>query len=105
MVKLNMSTDGSENEFNSLTSTIDKLKIQQRLIDISARNLQSARLSCSEFPSSLTSSSEAQSTIEENVLLLEVSLADKFKLVKRTYKAARHAAISEGPGRVHTCQV
>jgi len=87
MVKLTMSTDGSENEFDSLASTKDKLKIQQRLIDISARNLQSTRLT---FPSSLTSSSEAQSTIEENILLLEVAISMTRLFFFKSVKASTH---------------
>ena len=73
MVKTTMSTDGSESEMDSLASTRDKLKIQQRLIDISARNLQSTRLSSRDFsPGSHSSSGEVQSTIEENITLIEV---------------------------------
>ena len=73
MVKTTMSTDGSENEMDSLASTRDKLKIQQRLIDISARNLQSTRLSSRDFSTgSYSSSGEVQSTIEENISLIEV---------------------------------
>ena len=81
MVKTTMSTDGSESEQNmdSLAKTKDKLKVQQRLIDISARNLQSTRLSSRDFSGSGTvtpggsSIGEGQSAIEENIRLLEVS--------------------------------
>ena len=80
MVKTIMSTDGSESEqMDSLAKTKDKLKVQQRLIDISARNLQSTRLSSRDFSGSGTVSSgggglgEGQSAIEENIRLLEVS--------------------------------
>ena len=68
-----MSTDGSENELDTLALTKGKINIQQRLIDISARNLQSTRLSSRDFsPGSRESSGEAQSAIEENIVLLEV---------------------------------
>lgn len=81
MVKTIMSTDGSESEqTDSLTKTKDKLKVQQRLIDISARNLQSTRLSSRDFsgsgtvaPGSSGGVGEGQSAIEENIRLLEVS--------------------------------
>lgn len=80
MVKTIMSTDGSESEqTDSLTKTKDKLKVQQRLIDISARNLQSTRLSSRDFSGSGTVTpgssgvGEGQSAIEENIRLLEVS--------------------------------
>ena len=80
MVKTIMSTDGSESEqMDSLAKTKDKLKVQQRLIDISARNLQSTRLSSRDFSGSGTVNpvgggiGEGQSAIEENIRLLEVS--------------------------------
>ena len=79
MVKTIMSTDGSESEqMDSLSKTKDKLKVQQRLIDISARNLQSTRLSSRDFSGSGTVTpggggvGEGQSAIEENIRLLEV---------------------------------
>ena len=71
MVKTNMSTDGSESEHGTLAATIDKLKIQQRLIDIAARNLEASRESCRNLTTSGTSE-EAQSTMEENIVLQEV---------------------------------
>ena len=63
---------------DSLTKTKDKLKVQQRLIDISARNLQSTRLSSRDFSGSGTVThgsgvGDGQSAIEENIRLLEVS--------------------------------
>lgn len=88
MVKTIMSTDGSESEQNmdSLAKTKDKLKVQQRLIDISARNLQSTRLSSRDFSGSGTvtpggsANGEGQSAIEENIRLLEVSLRETLSI-------------------------
>ncbi len=71
MVKTNMTTDGSESEHDSLAATLDRLRIQQRLIDIAARNLEASRESCRNLSSSGTSE-EAQSTMEENIVLQEV---------------------------------
>lgn len=75
MVKTNMSTDGSESEQGSLKATLDKLKIQQRLIDIAARNLEASRVSCRNLSTTGTGiSEEAQSTMEENIVLQEVAI-------------------------------
>ena len=77
MVKTNMSTDSSENEQpESMTKTKDKLKLQQRLIDFAARNLQSSRLSSFVSPSSGSTNhgGEGQSVIEENIRLQEVKI-------------------------------
>ena len=76
MVKTAMSTDGSESEFDSLTSAKDKLRLQQRVMDLSARMLQSTRISSQDFSPGSRSScgAEGQSTIEENIVLLEVAL-------------------------------
>lgn len=50
-----------------LSQTKDKMKVQQRMIDLTARELQSTRLS-----SQTMSSVNGNSTLEENILLLEV---------------------------------
>ncbi len=73
MVKTNMSTDGSESGSESLAATRSKLKIQQRLIDIAARNLEASRESCRNLSTTAYGASEeAQSTIDENIVLQEV---------------------------------
>ena len=70
-VKPAMSTDSSEGESDALAAVKDKLKIQQRLIDISARSLLASRSSSAD----LSQSFESQSALEvqkENIALLEV---------------------------------
>lgn len=98
MVRGSMSTDGSENEFDSLQRAKERLRVQQRLIDISWRSLQNHRESSRDpaSPSTASSSSssslhaypyccadsvpacsghvELHSTIEEDIFRLEVSL-------------------------------
>ena len=62
--------DGGEGQHkgkDELASTKDKMRLQQRLIDMAARDLDSTRISRREIaPDSL-------SALEENILLLEVS--------------------------------
>ena len=70
MVKTVMSSDSAEGESDSLSSTKDDLKIQQRLIDISLRNLQTQR-DHSPCPRS-TCAGEVQATLVENILFHEV---------------------------------
>ena len=98
MVRGSMSTDGSESEFDLLARARDKLKIQQRLIDISWRSLLNHRVSSPDLTSSVTAAAsstssslssanvgsvdgsvlpcsggmEMRSTIEEDMILLEV---------------------------------
>ena len=50
-----------------LSQTKDRMKVQQRMIDLTARELQSTRLS-----SQAMSSVNGNSTLEENILLVEV---------------------------------
>ena len=72
-IKLGMSIDSSEGESDALVTVKDKLKIQQRLIDISARSLENSRTSNID----LSQSQESQSALEmrrENIALLEVRL-------------------------------
>ena len=74
-IKSGMSTDSSEGESEVLVAVKDKLKIQQRLIDISARSLLSSRSSTAD----LSQSFESQSALEvqrENISLLEVRVWD-----------------------------
>ena len=74
-IKSGMSTDSSEGESEVLVAVKDKLKIQQRLIDISARSLLSSRSSTAD----LSQSFESQSALEvqrENISLLEVRVGD-----------------------------
>ena len=71
-VKTDMSTDSSEGETDALAAVKDKLRIQQRLIDISARSLLGSRSASAD----LSQSFESQSALEvqkENIALLEVS--------------------------------
>ena len=78
MVKTVMSSDSAESELDSLSSTKDQLKIQQRLIDISLRNLQGQR---DYSPSSRSScTGEVQSTIVENILFHEVRVCGAFPI-------------------------
>lgn len=75
-IKLGMSTDSSEGESGALAAVRDKLKIQQRLIDISVRSLVSCRSSSADLSQSL----ESQSALEvqrENISQLEVRTAMK----------------------------
>lgn len=70
-IKSGMSIDSSEGESDALVTVKDKLKIQQRLIDISARSLENSRQSNID----LSQSQESQSALEmrrENIALLEV---------------------------------
>lgn len=70
-IKSGMSADSSEGDSEALAAVRDKLKIQQRLIDISARSLLSSRTSSAD----LSQSFESQSALEvqrENITLLEV---------------------------------
>ena len=71
-VKLSMSsTDSSDGESEALAAVRDKLKIQQQLIDISARSLLSSRASSAD----LSQSFESQSALEvqrENSSVQEV---------------------------------
>ena len=60
--------EGSTKRQTSLTSTKDKMKVQQRMIDLTARELESTRLA-------MTPVTESGGTaLEENNLLIEVSL-------------------------------
>ena len=71
-VKTDMSTDSSEGETDALAAVKDKLRIQQRLIDISARSFLGSRSASAD----LSQSFESQSALEvqkENIALLEVS--------------------------------
>lgn len=73
-IKAAMSADSSdgEGEATALTAVRDKLKIQQRLIDISARSLLNSRASTVD----LSQSFESQSALEvqrENNSIQEVS--------------------------------
>lgn len=75
-IKLGMSTDSSEGESGALAAVRDKLKIQQRLIDISVRSLVSCRSSSADLSQSL----ESQSALEvqrENIGQLEVRTANE----------------------------
>lgn len=72
-IKAGMSADSSDGEGEALAAVKDKLKIQQRLIDISARSLLSSRSSTAD----LSQSFESQSALEvqrENSSLQEVRL-------------------------------
>ena len=66
------SADSSDGESEALTAVRDKLKIQQRLIDISTRSLLNSRASSAD----LSQSFESQSALEvqrENSSVQEVS--------------------------------
>lgn len=72
-IKAGMSADSSDGEGEALAAVKDKLKIQQRLIDISARSLLSSRSSTAD----LSQSFESQSALEvqrENSSLQEVRI-------------------------------
>lgn len=55
---------------DDLSSTKDKMRLQQRLIDMAARDLESTRLSRKEIA---PGSEHALHALEENILLQEVS--------------------------------
>ena len=70
-IKAGMSVESSDGESEALAAVRGKLKIQQRLIDISARSLLSSRSSTAD----LSQSFESQSALEvqrENSSLQEV---------------------------------
>ena len=79
-------TDGSENgenlQTNELARIKEKLKVQQHLIDISLRNLQSTRLSSrsnnhSYSSSSVHSPTNGYASGGEQISLLEGNLREK----------------------------
>ncbi|KAL5477154.1 hypothetical protein EMCRGX_G023906 [Ephydatia muelleri] len=72
-----MSSDSAESELDSLSSTKDQLKIQQQLIDISLRNLQTQR-DHSPCPRSTCGAGEVQATLVENILFHENKLLKVF---------------------------
>ena len=70
-IKSGMSTECSGGESEALATVRSKLKVQQRLIDISARSLLSSRSSSAD----LSQSFESQSALEvqrENISVQEV---------------------------------
>ena len=72
MVKTVMSSDNSEpEESDLLTKAKEKLIIQQRLIDSSARTLQRLKDSTSRLVNSLANG-EPQSAIDDDIKLQEV---------------------------------
>lgn len=60
------SHDGTSKS-TTLATTKDKMKVQQRMIDLTARELQSTRLS-----SQAIAESSPGNALEENILLVEV---------------------------------
>lgn len=78
MVKTVMSSDNSEpEEMDALTKAKEKLIVQQRLIDSSARTLQRLKDSTSRLTNinGLTNG-EAQSAIDDDIKLQEVATLD-----------------------------
>ena len=63
------SGEGHHKGKDELASTKDKMRLQQRLIDMAARDLESTRISRREIDSE-----HSHSALEENILLLEVSV-------------------------------
>ncbi|CAI8023236.1 hypothetical protein GBAR_LOCUS13589 [Geodia barretti] len=92
-IKAGMSAESSDGEGEALLATVrDKLKIQQRLIDISARSLLSSRSSSAD----LSQSFESQSALEvqrENSSIQETRLIKFFSrqlLVKHMFVRRCH---------------
>lgn len=66
-----VAADEQENEIaknlkSELKSTKDKMKVQQRMIDLAARELQSTRIA-------MSSEKDDKTVFDENVSLIEVS--------------------------------
>ena len=73
MVKTVMSSDNSEpEELDVLTKAKEKIIIQQRLIDSSARTLQRLKDSTSRLVNNIANG-ETQSAIDDDIKLQEVS--------------------------------
>lgn len=65
-IKSGMSMDSSEGGSEALAAATDKLKIHQRLIDISARSLLSSRASSADLSQSMESQSALEVQRENN---------------------------------------